>query len=78
MHDEKRCGRPSLVTDDFVQKVEQFIREDDPPYSPNLAFSFNHLFTKLKDALGEKRFEDDVGHQKFYDQPAEGNGGNGV
>lgn len=27
VHDEERSGRPSLVTDDFIQKVEQFIRE---------------------------------------------------
>ncbi|XP_050547292.1 protein GVQW3-like [Daktulosphaira vitifoliae] len=28
VHDEERSGRPFLVTDDFIQKVEQFIRED--------------------------------------------------
>lgn len=27
VQDEERSGRPSLVTDDFIQKVEQFIRE---------------------------------------------------
>lgn len=28
VHDKKRSGRSSVVTNDFVQKVEQYIRED--------------------------------------------------
>ncbi|XP_015376093.1 PREDICTED: putative uncharacterized protein FLJ37770 [Diuraphis noxia] len=28
VHNEERSGRPSFVTDDFIQKVEQFIQED--------------------------------------------------
>jgi transposase len=28
VHDEERSGLPSLITDDFIQKVEQFIHED--------------------------------------------------
>lgn len=27
VHDEKRSGRPSLVSDGFVQKVDQIVRE---------------------------------------------------
>ena len=28
MHDEARCGRPSLVSDDLVHKVNERVRDD--------------------------------------------------
>ena len=61
MHDEVHRGRPSLVNDDLVYKVNSFKLEqmDHPLYSPNLAPSDYHLFLHLQKFLGGKLFDND-------------------
>ena len=57
LHDNARPHITAITQKLFQQcKWEIF---DHPPYSPDLAPSDFHLFTKLKDFLAGKRFDSD-------------------
>ena len=55
VHDEERSGRPSVVNEDLVQKVDEKVRENRPDLAP----SDYHLFLHLKKHLGGQRLQDD-------------------
>jgi histone-lysine N-methyltransferase SETMAR len=64
VHDEERSGRPSLITEDLKRKqalLQEFGWEvfEHPAYSPDLTPSDFHLFPKLKEILGGRRFKSD-------------------
>jgi histone-lysine N-methyltransferase SETMAR len=64
VHDEERSGRPSPITEDLKRKqamLQEFGWEvfEHPAYSPDLTPSDFHLFPKLKEFVGGRRFKSD-------------------
>ena len=47
MHDESRSGRPSLVNDDLVRKVNERVREGKPFTISDLSLHFPQISTTL-------------------------------
>jgi len=43
VHDEARSGRPSLVNDDFMRKVNERVRDDRRLTISNLSLHFPHI-----------------------------------
>jgi len=47
VHDEARSGRPTLVNDDFVRKVNERVREDSHFTISYLSLHFSHISRTL-------------------------------
>jgi len=47
VHDEARSGRPSLVNDDLVRKVNERVRDDRPFTISDLSLHFPHISSTL-------------------------------
>ncbi|KAG8266029.1 hypothetical protein J6590_080546 [Homalodisca vitripennis] len=52
--------------EDLFNVVDEKIRKDHPPYSPDLVLREFHLFHYLKEFLGGKRFNTDDELPPFY------------
>ena len=53
VHDEERSGRPTIVTDELVAKINEKIHE-------NRRFTITELFPNMKTWLATQRFDDDA------------------
>jgi len=42
-HDEERCGRPSVISDELLQQVEEKVRDDRRVTLDALSESFPHI-----------------------------------
>lgn len=49
-HDEERCGRPSVISDELLQQVEEKVRDDRRVTLDALSENFPHISRSL---LGE-------------------------
>jgi transposase len=58
LHHDSARPHTSLHTIEAITELQWTVLPH-PPYSPDLAPSDYHLFSPLKDAISEKKFEDD-------------------
>jgi len=60
-HDEERCGRPSVISDELLQQAEEKVRDDRRVTLDALSESFPHI---SRSVLGEI-ISEKLGYRKF-------------
>jgi hypothetical protein len=53
VHDEERSGRPSVVTDDFVQSINKKFVKDGASHFQNFRVNFHKLHTIFSTGLSQ-------------------------